>query len=355
MFYSLLDDKAPVYGNENQNFMFDMAMEAKDERETWYWPESSYWVTFDTSVPLFLLPYLKSRYEDMMLMADQNIDGHVTFSSGWEWGYWLIDYSIAHWSWDYGNEMKSSAEESIALIHDLFETESSNFLWQEAMDYQEKQIKHNNLIAMLSAKPPFQELPWPFNKNFQPGQHFSMVKAAIPIIGKKDRAGITKQANELKKFYSHMHEITRTIKTDTQVTGDIRDKLRSEILRAMDITSLRALHRHYTMMAGAYRNTNMNDSSTYYHSQLIQKAKDIREQAQGIVWHQEQNYRYPLRLIARKAKTSTSYDFGYLYPVSKLYFWEREEQQAKHSRFDAFFMNIWDFWKTLGLEGLFNG
>ncbi len=44
----------------------------------------------------------------------------------------------------------------------------------------------------------------------------------------------------------------------------------------------------------------------------------------------ENEYRYPVSLIARKMQGGhTSYDFGYLYPpVSDLFFWDREEKQV---------------------------
>ena len=99
MCYSASEANAPVYGNKNQRFMLEAAIEENKRRETWYWPESSYWVGFDTSVPLLLLPYLDARWDDIETMARLGLSGHLTFSSGWEWGYWLVDWSIARWSW----------------------------------------------------------------------------------------------------------------------------------------------------------------------------------------------------------------------------------------------------------------
>jgi hypothetical protein len=58
-------------------------------------------------------------------------------------------------------------------------------------------------------------------------------------------------------------------------------------------------------------------------------------------------------MIARPRESMTAYRFGYLYPVSSLFFWKREEEQIKQGRFDPFFMNLWDFRRVLGLEGLF--
>jgi hypothetical protein len=83
------------------------------------------------------------------------------------------------------------------------------------------------------------------------------------------------------------------------------------------------------------------------------KARLIRQQAQSLVQRQESVYRYPVEKIGRRRPSMTAYSFGYLYPASNLFFWEREEEQIKHERFDALFMNLWDMRRTLGLESLF--
>ncbi|TCK59516.1 hypothetical protein OF66_1058 [Seleniivibrio woodruffii] len=353
MFYGLADSKAPVYGNENIRFMYDLLLENKDIRETWYWPESSYWVTFDTSVPLFLLPYLKSRYEDIELLKDDGAAGHVTFTSGWEWGYWLIDYSIARFTWHlYENGRELKVREDFALT-ELFGKDSVG-LWHKAVLIQEKYLKNGNLIALMAAKTPFEEMPYPFNRTFQPTSgSFSVVKAALPVIGDRHRERMKKQAALLDEFWQRFSAVTDKLENMHGDTEFMKDTLRAEIINGMRVTALRAKHRELTLLAAAHRNTNLRDSSEYYVDSLLSQAADIRKKAETIVRQQELIYRYPLSLIARKTSTHTSYTFGYLYPVSDLYFWKREEEQVKVSRFDAFFMNIWNFTKTLGLDGLF--
>jgi len=352
MFYSLTEDDAPVYGNKNQQFMFDMLQHEKNRRETWYWPESSYWVTFDTSVPLFLLPYLKSRHDDITAMAEQGIDGHVTFTSGWEWGYWVIDYSIARWSWQYSTNGKPHKTSPVSVLADVF-TNDGQALFNYALNTQEKYLKDEKLISLLSAKTPFEELPWPFNKSFQPTGNYSMTKASMPFIGKKHRDMIKKDSEMLSDFALDLNFVVNALKNNAQPTDPVRNAMREEIIKSIEITALRATHRQYTLLAGAFRNHNLKDSSKYYYENLLAKAAKTRTKAQYIVKNMENEYRYPVSLIARKMHSHTSYDFGYLYPVSDLYFWQREEEQVKGTRFDAFFMNIWNFWDTLGLDGLF--
>lgn len=85
---------------------------------------------------------------------------------------------------------------------------------------------------------------------------------------------------------------------------------------------------------------------------LLADAAAVRSRAERLVRRQEAIYRYPLELIARKREGLTAYRFGYLYPVSELFFWRREEEQVRQGRFGPFFMNIWDFWNTVGLGSL---
>src|SRR4029077_3453544 len=77
-----------------------------------YYPESSWWLTFDQAVPLYLAPAtLDARQWDLgwlsPLRADRDgapsgVVGHHLFTSGQEWGYWLVDYCVAGVTWDLG-------------------------------------------------------------------------------------------------------------------------------------------------------------------------------------------------------------------------------------------------------------
>jgi hypothetical protein len=87
-------------------------------------------------------------------------------------------------------------------------------------------------------------------------------------------------------------------------------------------------------------------------ARLLSDAAALREQALILVRQQEKLYRYPFDLISAKRKGHETYGFGYLYPVHDLFFWRREEEQVKRERFDPFFMNIWEWWRILGLGSL---
>jgi len=126
--------------------------------------------------------------------------------------------------------------------------------------------------------------------------------------------------------------------------------LAEELARGLRVTALRARHRSLTiraLIAGRNQPSPGKDTGS-----LLADAAAVRSRAELLVRLQEAIYRYPPELIARKRHGFTAYRFGYLFPVSELFFWRREEEQVRHERFDPFFMNIWDFWNTVGLASL---
>lgn len=109
MFYDL-DRPAPVYGNEDFSHMLEWARREADVRRIEHYPESSWWLTFDLPVPLYLAPVtLEARQRDIDLLRSKlsvgegdtrGVYAHRLFSSGQEWGYWLIDWCVAQMTWD---------------------------------------------------------------------------------------------------------------------------------------------------------------------------------------------------------------------------------------------------------------
>lgn len=356
MCYSVSEAEAPVYGNRNQRIMLERARVENRRRETWFWPESSYWITFDSSVPLFLLPYLHARREDMETMEEVGVPGHLTFSSGWEWGYWLIDWSIARWSWRCVENGKVAERESLGFLNELFPGASMGSLWKEALELQNLFLKERGLLKYMSALPPFAELFRPFNRPFQPVPDVSLPDL-LKSGGEKGIEAVNRVCGDLEDYANGMERILSGL--DEKIArhpphSGMAEQLMlyGELKRGLHVTVLRARHRGLTiralaavMGAGPHEKEKARD--------LLAQAAAIRQEALELVRRQEKLYRYPVEHLARRRKSLTAYEFGYLYPVSTLFFWEREEEQVRNLRFDAFFMNIWDFGRILGLGGLF--
>jgi hypothetical protein len=359
MCYSVSEPKAPVYGNVNQRFVLERGKRECNRREVWYWPESAYWVAFDNSVPLFLLTYLDARWRDMESMERIGVVNHLTLSSGWEWGYWLIDWSIARWSWRYRDNGKTVSSGPLAPLHDLFPYRRMDRLWGKALSLQNHYLKEQELLRMMAALAPFSEFPGPVRRPFQPEPDFTssylLHEAPASVVARLLQGPVT----ALEAYADKMEQIVREMEVATSSlttagkgeTAELR-LLSNELSRSLAVTALRARHRSLTLKALMAKRT-QRPPGIGNAEELLSAAAAIRGQAMVLVRRQEALYRYPVTLIARQRRSLTAYPFGYLYPVSDLIFWQREEEQVRRERFDPFFMNIWDFPRTIGLLSLF--
>ena len=359
MCYSVTEPHAPVYGNSNQCFMLDAARDEVRRRETWYWPESAYWVGFDNSVPLLLLPYLDTRWSDMGQMARLGVSGHLTFSSGWEWGYWLMDWSIARWSWRFDDSAGKRGESPLAPLDDLLSDPRLHALWGEALRLQNHYLKERGLMRYLAALTPFSELPHPFDRPFQPDPGFRYSWLLNDAPPGEAQAVLAGPVADMEAYGVAMGSLanridTRLAQLETAQGRRLSGPLHAarELSLGLRVTSLRARHRALTLRALVAKRPGWGVPPGRP-EELLARAAAIRIEAFALVARQESGYRYPLARIARRTGNLTAYPFGYLYPVSRLFFWEREEEQVRHGRFDAFFMNLWDFRRTLGLGSLF--
>jgi hypothetical protein len=143
-----LTDKAPVYGNQDFTHKLKMLYHATPERKDIFYPETSYWVAHDVSVPLFMPVYMLNRKHDMDIIKGMpNLDGEVGFTTGWEWGYWLNDYALAR--------MQDHPDESLTQVLDgafapLGAARTPMVrLMLDAMAFQQEFLLDKNLIKYL--------------------------------------------------------------------------------------------------------------------------------------------------------------------------------------------------------------
>jgi len=347
MFYTLNDTLAPVYGNDNLLHMRDMLLEEMKHRETWYYPESAYWVTFDASIPMFLTPYLNGRLEDISYCEKMGVEGHLTFSSGWEWSYWLIDWSIANWSW----KTTINGQEVIPYPEQYFDKVTSSKTAQQyfknVVDLQNQEIRVKNLMQYLTAMTVTDEMPFGQNLPFHPKPAYDY-SAIRNKISKDAVDSLTQHAIPALKKFSQQYQIYR----NELSTSDLDDPILQEIIESLDIVAKRAEHRAATLtyLLEFRRSSIVKDKKARKAAlKYLDEAKNIREESLKIVRSRESHYRYPVVELATKRPDHTSYQFGYLYPVHDLHFWEREEGQALKNKWKFWYKNIWNVWRIIGI------
>ena len=349
MCYALTDPSAPVYELEDFSHLHARLRTENEQRETWFYPESAYWITFDNSVPMLHLPYLDARYRDIRTVHSERIPGHVTFSSGWEWGYWMVDWSIARWTWEYRENGRPLPTGPLDAAAALFPDPEPQRLLSDALSLQREALIRQNLLRYLCPPSFADELPERFSKQFQPRPEPSLEKVyreAAP----GQRAALEAAQRDLAAYASALGKTVQSMRalhsgSDTRYNG-LRGKLWEELTVALEVGALLAEHHAHWyggFVAAAYDEEGMEEA--------LEKCRNIRETALAKVEEMEQGYRYTPRLIAREMRSHTAYPYGYLYPVSNLHFWQRREKQLETGNFgDPFFMNIWDPAKIAGLK-----
>jgi hypothetical protein len=347
MFYTLNDSVAPVYGNENLQHMRAMMLKEMKQRETWYYPESAYWVTFDSSIPLFLTPYLNARLEDILYCDSLNIEGHLTFSSGWEWSYWLIDWSIANWSWKSSINEQAIEPYPEQYFDKVIPYENSKIFFKEVNRLQNRLIKSENLMQYLTAATVTDEMPLGQNLPLHP-----MPKRTYEYLRNEATEqvldSVEQQVIPTLKEYNQEYQFYRDLVNEE----DLKNLAYKEIVESLDMVALRTQHRAATMQYLIdFRRSQIHKDPIGEKKALanLEVAKNIREEGIEIVRSRESEYRYPVNELATKRPDHTSYHFGYLYPVHDMHFWEREEGQALNNKWKFWYNNIWNVWRIIGI------
>jgi hypothetical protein len=297
MFYGLDDEKAPMYGNKNFHSIRDFMLKEKTKRPVWYYPETSYWVGMDVDVPLFLTDYLRTRADDMKLLAKNGIEGQLNFTTGHGLGYWLFD-----WSLTLLNDLDYHFD---PLIGTKLIGENPT-VWEKILKYQAKWYKDKGLIALLSSANLQDELS---------GTHRI-----------HDRFTMKDLSSNPERIKEEILLLENSLQEFPEISNVKNEELKSLLL----LNHLR--HEHALQLRRGFLNKNS-----------LAKAKLTREKALHIISDlRKLPDNYPDLQLFLEWNNPTAYQFGYLYPAARLYFWEREENQVRQDSYFPFRGNIYD-------------
>lgn len=344
MMYSLEDSVAPVYENKDFSHIHRDMLKENKVREVWFYPESAYWITYDNSVPMLLMPYLSGRLSDILLCEKEGIPNHLTFSSGWEWGYWTVDHSIARWSWKETVDGKELVPQPLDWAIETGMNKQVVHTLNDLLELQKKALISQNLLQFLCPQTITDETSL-FKKQFQPRPNYTFKwlrnGGSDEVIEHIEQV----QLPQMREFIYQSIMLNEKLKT-AKTTSGLQDDLMQEYKIGIAVTTQRSRHRLITlqaMIAYAKKNTLLGDS-------LISIASTIRLATIPLVRQQEARYRYDKARLYGRRHSFTAYQYGYLMPVHDLHFWLREEEQIRRNRFSPYYRSIWDLGKILGLE-----
>ncbi len=305
MFYGLLDESAPMYGNKNFHSIRDFMQSESKKRPTWYYPETGYWVGMDVDVPLFLTDYLRTRAEDLQWLHQHNISGQLIFSTGHAMGGWLFDWTQALLT---DSDYQFNPYQGLELLGEDKTT------WQKIFEYQKRHFKELQVIRMLSAANLQDEL----SKTHRIHDRLTMKQMASQKIERQREIQLLRAA---KVDWPELKNIKNTELQNllllTLVRLDFALALRESVEERLDPMIRDAL------------NFNLAQAQL-----LLSKSKENPLNYADIgMWDELAN--------------PTGYQFGYIYPAASQYFWRREKRQIEENSFWPFTENIYNPYKIV--------
>ncbi len=360
MFYSA-NHPAPVYDCADFTHQQEFMGKADGLRKQVFFPETAWWLGFDNNLPLALPITGWSRQHDVQeVLPDHDIDGHVTFTTGREWGYWQYDHYLTQLTWN----QDLTWNEYLDWTAPLFGSGGVDLV-ELLKVWTEKQIEFiyqtNPLITFYLAGELKQD-----EVGAQAGILARRPKIAYRTVlemdddefaswRENDYALLEKMLDQFSGGLANLPDrgtINRTTTYDEIADGLWVTVRRIEHALAIYSAVQAARPWYLEQQRAAAADPPEDPDQTIKESasgEAFARLADARVISANVVQTlqaAETRYRYPIDLLARpKPESLTAYKFGYLEQTSSGHFWTRRDDQL-----DAFlnglFSNSGEAWAT---------
>ncbi len=366
-----LDDPAPTYGNTDFGFVRAFLQEEVGLRPVIWHPETAYWVSFDVDVPLFLPLYAHRRVHDLRLLAGDedegrmgrganaggHMDGQLTFSSGWEWGYWLQEVVTARAAW---TPPMDAADDDAALAVSLDPVVKAFGPAAEPMRDILVRLSRAQLELLIEGRIGG-VLPDDIEKRngqaylqgVEAWDDISDLAVSLPgnfTMTQPDRVGLIEMRNPfhdppgysseveplLAEMESRFTSFADEVEAQRAAIPEGAMPLFEDIAVGTRMLALRArqIHGLYDYVDAYW------DGSDAFKAARLGVARDSLDQAWILAQAQEDNYRVPADRIAGWRDNPTAYAFTYLWTVRSLFYWWRDEGKAVDAPLSPCYLNI---------------
>ncbi len=341
MFYDL-KNPAPVYGNTSFNHQKDFFDRVYGKRPIVYFPETAWWLGFDNNLPLALPITGYSRGLDILeVLAGKDIDGHVTFTTGTEWGYWMYDHYLTRVTWDRSTTWDAYLDD----FSRYFGADNAPKIAEVMKDWTKRQVDDlygpmPEMIFYIAGELPQDEIGQSAGILARsPKRPFREIYDLSEADYKTWEDGQWKRLTEMETAYNALFAKL----PDAQVAHPTAQKLWQELRATLQLYVWRVQHTRLLYDAvrscrlgrtdggkGAASDENARKSARDKARTLIDEAKAISQKAIALVKVVEKDiYRYPPEILITQRKSLTSYPFGYLWETSTGFFWTRRDEQAE--------------------------
>jgi hypothetical protein len=341
MFYDLQRPAAGAYGNDTYEDLLRFSLSQQRIRRIVHYPEASWWLTFDVAVPLFLAPAtLEARQWDLRLLAPHlsrderartGVWGHRLFSSGQEWGYWLVDYCVSKMVWDlsvthdvclddfartfaHGDTLRAVLRAVEARqVADLRDPEIVRFL--VGSDDEVETAARVGITFHPLPPPPAEVATW-----------------ADDEVASLHARSLQPLREIVRAYHAFADRVEATLPAQTPAQApwvrELRDGLRMFALRAAHAIAI---------YEGALlvREGQAGRAPADLAAAALSGARALTREARAIVRRRERDHRYPTALTTAgdekgapgAVRNRTIYPHRYLSRTHRLYYWTRPDEQ----------------------------
>jgi hypothetical protein len=383
------DDPAPTYGNQNFSEIHRFLSSQVGQRPVIWYPEATYWVSYDIDTPLFLPSYGERRLNDLRIIGHEEdahvlgrgnlkgsrMQGQLLFVSGFEWGYWYNQLVAMHAAWNPRlNESSKQAFENITreiLRPDAASTASTNSLvsiLSETVDVQNALLVRGVIngkaprtserltgMAYLSGQETWDELNTSLadilgikKAPTQPNRlGFRSLRWSLTGQGVDFASEVHPLLDQMEVQFSNLSSKIVDLYKNTPY-DDSNKAIVAEFADGSLMNTLRAQQVHALYDATATFQLGQDDSVK---AQKIARARHAVDLAVGVVARREKSYRAKNDRIAQWGPNPSVYNYGYLWTVHSLFWWYRDEGNVTQEPSNACYMNIVNPANTVFAEG----
>jgi hypothetical protein len=336
--YGLLDP-APVYGDQDFSHKLEQLFETDPRRTNVYYPETSYWVAHDVSVPLFLPIYMLSRAADMRMIKDlPHLDGELVFTTGWEWGYWLSDYATARMQTHPDEDLTSILDGAFAPFGPA--REGWTGLLRDTMLAQQKYLIDEGLMRHLQGADALNDFgakarTLPVLKDLLHGTNAQPVRLAPAEV-------MTWNARQLDEFeHGELAQLREMVQAFDGFAARARalapqvpaaaKRYHDEMADGLQIDALRAREVEAALTAAVQARRfelTHNPADRTKGQAALARAKEAMQQGQSVIGEREKHYRDAPEYTYAPGAGPTMWKDRYLTRVHTGEFWKRTYDEA---------------------------
>lgn len=317
-----------MYQHPDFHFQREYMLSQLPKRRVRYFPESAYWIAADVDVPVFLPEFIESRWidingldRDVRAAGLPPLEGHVTFNSGHEWGFWMTDYLTAKMLWEpaaplerfvahYGAAYGSCAPGVTAELSQFIALQKKYLFEGQLTQY----VSGEDATVETGASVGY--VIRPIRTKFEvlvTGPESDRVAFENDVLARLDQ-----MAREVRPIEDSL--AARCRGSDAALTpwcNELRDGVRIVRMRLEHAVLLyRAVLAHARGDSAAARDGLAN-------------ARAKTDEAKAVIEERERAYRFDLERLTGAYDNPTFYPFGYLRQAHTQCLWHRREQFAR--------------------------